>query len=322
MVWASNGNFQLVMDFEDTYGTSRAASSRAGFKLPFTSFDLSENQPPQQSNILGAGRHSGRPFYGNKVCQGTLVGPVDNGQAIGYILKAIFGAPTTTGSGDPYTHTFKIGTSTPSFLLEKGYTDLTTPEYLLYNGCKATGISFSFTPNGQLQYNLSIVAAGETPGTSAYQASPTDLSKPSAIYYPSDASVSEGGSPVTNIEEISFDFKNNCMLGYGLSGTGKATAASDGGPTIEGRIKAMFDAMTILTKGENHTESSLSVACTQTTHSITLSVDELEYDHRTPAINTPGGSYLDLSFIGYYVNAAAASDFKVVLLNATASYAG
>lgn len=321
MVWASNSNFQLVMDFEATYGTSPAASSRAGFKLPFTSFDLSENQPPQQSNIIGAGRHAGRPFYGNKVCQGTLVGPIDNGAVIGYILKAVFGAPTTTGSGDPYSHAFKIGTTTPTFLLEKGYTDLTTPEYLLYNGCKATGISFSFTPNGQLQYSLSIVAAGETPGTSAYQASPTDLRYPSAIYYPCDAAISEGGSPVTNIEELSFNFMNNSVLGYGLSGTGKATAASEGGPTIDGRIKAFFDAMTILTKGENHTESSLSVACTQTTHSFTLSVDELEYSHNTPAVNSPGASYLDLSFIGYYVNAAAASDFRAVLVNGTASYA-
>jgi hypothetical protein len=55
--------------------------------------------------------------------------------------------------------------------------------------------------------------------------------------------------------------------------------------------------------------------------SLALAVDELFYSRETPAISGPGGIMLDLNYEGFYADAAAASAFRVVLVNTQASYA-
>ncbi|MCL6583042.1 MAG: hypothetical protein K6U11_05315 [bacterium] len=316
MGWATNASSQVLLDFEPAFKTLPA--SAAAIRLPFNSCDLRVEQKPQASSLLGAGRHAAKPLYPNKAVSGNLVGPLDL-IAIGYILKAVFGAPTTTGSSDPYTHTFKIGSATPSFLLEKGWPD--ENRFYLYRGCKAAGFSISFGGGGQLRYRLSIIAAKEEYRESSYQEPPaSDLSRPAIIFNNCDAAATEGGSAIDTLEEISFNFQNNTVIGFGLVGSGEGTIASEGAPALEGRIRGLFDADTLIAKGRSHTKSSLSVTCTHGAHSISFLADEIEYSHESPAIEGPGGAYLDLSFIGYYQSAVAASDFRVVLVNGQASY--
>jgi hypothetical protein len=277
------------------------------------------DQKPQGSGFLGAGRHAARPFYGNKAVAGSLSGPIDL-TAIGYILKMIFGAPTTTGVEAPYTHTFKIGTATPSFLLEKGWPN--ENKYYLFTGCKAGGLSIGFGGNGQLRYTVPIIAAKEEYSSSSYQEEDLiDVSRPATIFHNCDAAASEGGSAINTLEEVSFNFQNNTVMGFGLAGSGEGTVSGEGAPGIDGRIKGMFDVDTIISKGRDHIKSSLSVSCTSGAYSISFLTSELEYSHESPAINGPGGAYLDLSFMGYYHDAEAASDFQVVLVNSQPSYA-
>lgn len=317
MGWASNTNSQLLLDFETAFKTPPAEA--AAIKLPFNSCDLKVDQRPQASTILGAGRHSARPFYGNKSIGGNLSGPLDL-TAIGYILRLVFGPPATTGDIDLYTHTFTIDSATPSFLLEKGWVD--ESRYYLYTGCKAGGFSISFGGNGELRYTVPIIGAKEEYNTTSYQASPSmDLSQPAILLHQCDAAASEGGAPIDTLEEISFNFHNNPVMGFGLAGSGEGTVACEGSPALDGKIKGMFNADTIIAKGRNHIKSSLSVTCTAGNHSITFAGDEIEYSHESPVINGPGGAYLDLSFVGYYQNAASASDFRVVLVNSQESYA-
>jgi hypothetical protein len=318
-MWSSNSLAEVVIDFETTYATSPTGTAISGIQIPFLTCDLKEDQPPRQSNILGAGRHAAQPFYGNRIVSGTLTGPLDL-IAIGYILKMILGAPTTTGSGDPYTHTFKIGSSTPSFLVEKGFTDNTL--YYLFNGCKANGFSIRVGKDNQLVYSVPIVGAKETEGTSAYDSDPTDVSKPAVeLHVGNISAMTEGGSANATIEEIEFNFMNNTRIGYPLASAGAGGNAAEGSPTIEGRIKGLFTADAILLKGRNHTESSLTITLTSGSHSLQFLVNELQYGHNSPAIDGPGGTMLDLPFIGYYQGDAAASDFEVILINSQASYA-
>jgi len=316
MGWVSNANSQLLLDFETVFKTPPLTP--AAIKLPFSTCDLKVDQKPQSSTVLGSGRHAARPFYGSRSVTGNLTGPVDL-VAIGYILKMVFGAPATTGSDNTYTHTFKIGSGTPSFLLEKGWP--ADNKYYLYSGCKATGFSISFGGHGELRYTVPIIGAKEEYGSSSYQEpAAIDVSRPSMIFHTSDAAASEGGSAIDTLEEISFNFQNNTIMGFGLAGHGEGTIAGEGTPTIEGRIKGMFDADTIISKGRDHITSSLSVTCTANAHSIAFLSAELEYSHESPAIQGPGGAYLDLSFVGYYHASEIASDFHVVLVNSHPSY--
>ncbi|MEW5803724.1 MAG: phage tail tube protein [bacterium] len=316
MAWISNANSQLLLDFETAFKTNPV--SAAAIKLPFNTCDLKVDQRPQQSATLGAGRHAGQPFYGNKPVTGNLSGPVDL-IAIGYVLKMVFGTPTTTGTG-PYEHAFKIGASAPSFLLEKGWPN--DSKFYLYNGCKATGLQIGFGGNGQLVYTVPIIGAKEAYSSSSYQETPTsDVSKPATIFHNCDAVASEGGTPTDTIEQLQINFANNSVMGFGLAGNGEGTIASEGQPSLTGTIKGMFDVDTIISKGRNHATSSLDVLLESGTSSIEFICDEVQYSHESPPVDGPGGAYLNLSFVGFYYNASAASEFRVVLTNSQASYA-
>jgi hypothetical protein len=319
MSWATGARSQVVIDFESVYGTAPTGSAIAGIKIPFTSCDLKDTSKPQKTVILGGGRNVAPPFYPNTNFSGALSGFCDS-IAIGYILKAVFGAPTTTGSALAYTHTFKIASTTPSFILEKGSPDI--PYYYLYKGCKAMGFSVSLAQNGQFTYNVPLICASQTPSGTAYDATPNiDVSKPTVIFDAQDLAVTEGGSGITTLDSLSFNFMNNSLVGFGLGGGGSATVAGEGNPTIDGAIKGMFDGNTLIAKGYGKTESSLVATMTRSAVSLTLAVDELYYSRETPPISGPGGIYLDLAYEGCYINAAAASAFRVVLVNTTASYA-
>lgn len=314
--WASNPNCQVLLDFETTFKTDPVTP--AAIQLPINSNDLKVDQVPQPTNLIGAGRHSSAPWFGNKAMSGTLTGPVDL-IAIGYILKMAMGAPATTGSG-PYVHTYKIPSSLPTFLLDKGWTDVA--KYYKANGCVANGITFTFNETSQFLYSVPLLGAKETPGTSPYNGSPTDLSRPSKIFDLQDVSdVSEGGSPVVTLEELSFNLANNSVFGYGLGSGGEATLKADGLPAVTGRLRGMFTDDTILAKARAKTESSLSITLTEGSYSLVISADELKYSQQAPAIAGPAGVYLDLTFLAYYQDDADETDLKIVLTNSQDSYA-
>lgn len=319
MSWATGARAQVLIDWESSYGVAPTGSAIAAIKLPFTSCDLKDTSKPQKSVILGGGRTVAPPFYPNTNFSGALAGFCDS-IAIGYILRAVFGAPTTTGSASPYTHTFKIGTTTPSFVLDKGSPDI--PYYYLYKGCKAMGFSITLAQNGQFAYNVPLICASQTPGSSPYDVTPNvDVSKPTVTFDAQDLAITEGGGAITTLDQLVFNYMNNSVVGFGLGGGGSATVAGEGNPSIDGSIKGMFDGNTIIAKGTAKTESSLVATMTRGTVSLALAVDELFYSRETPPISGPGGMYLDLTFEGCYINAAAASAFRAVLINGQASYA-
>lgn len=319
MAWATGARAQVLIDWESSYGVAPTGSSIAAIKIPSTSCDLKDSSKPQKTIILGGGRTVAPPFYPNTNFAGALAGFCDS-IAIGYILKAVFGAPTTTGSASPYTHTFKIAATTPSFILEKGHPDI--PYYYLYKGCKAAGFSIAMAQNGQFSYNAPLICASQTSGSSSYQATPSvDVSNPAVIFDAQDLAITEGGGAITTLDQLNFNYMNNSVVGFGLGGGGSATVAGEGNPTIDGAIRGMFDGNTLIAKGTAKTESSLVAVMTRGTTSLTFAVDELFYSRETPPISGPGGIYLDLTYEGYYVNAAAASAFRAVLVNSQASYA-
>ena len=105
---------------------------------------------------------------------GDYVVPADL-KAIGWYLRAMFGAPTTTGSGT-YTHVFKLaGNTQPSFLIERQFLSLASRVAFHVNGCRIN--RWAFNPSGgadELVHTFGILAANETkispPSTLPYNA--------------------------------------------------------------------------------------------------------------------------------------------------------
>jgi hypothetical protein len=91
-------NARLIIGFETVYGMPPA--SGAFHLVPFVSSELDSAQGLIESNVLGLGRDPTQPYQDVINVDGDIVIPVDL-RNIGHWLKAVFGAPTTTGAG-PY----------------------------------------------------------------------------------------------------------------------------------------------------------------------------------------------------------------------------
>lgn len=316
MSWLKGYKTQMLLDWEDTYGDD--PSSASAYKVPFNTTDLAQNQPNQHAATIRNNRNPTKPFRGNKDAAGSIVVPADL-RALGLWLKGAFGSPITTGSTDPYTHTYKIGDSIPSFLLDIGHVDGTI--YYKYNGCKVNTLGMTFGGDGELVANLGLIAAKETKGTSAYDASPTDYSSVTTRFENFEASASEGGSSIAYLTEFSFELNNGLTPAYCIGDSGVKSELSENLVVITGTITGLFQDDTLLLKGRDATETSLQIVVTDGSYSITFNMDELVLDQTKPPVPGPEGLMLNLNYEAYYDNGADISGLKAILVTNVASYA-
>lgn len=168
MARAYGANAQLLGKFETVYGTPPSGNY---IKFPFVSTDLGSEQGLIASDLLGQGRDPSQPIRDVIRVEGNVVVPVDL-RNFGHWLKALLGAPTTTGSG-PYTHTFVSGASSfPSISLEVGMPEV--PIFFTEAGVRVNSAQLTFARSGAANATLNCIAQGET-----------------------DAGVTGGGTPTT-----------------------------------------------------------------------------------------------------------------------------
>ena len=316
MSWLKGYKTQMLLDWEDTYGDDPSAA--AAYKVPFNTEGLTQGQPNQHAATIRNNRNPTKPFHGNKDATGTIVLPADL-RAIGLWLKGAFGSPTTTGSTDPYTHTFKIGDSIPSFLLDIGHIDGTI--YYKYNGCKVNTFAMTIGGDGELVANVGVIAAKETKGVAAYDAAPTDYSSVTTRFENFEASASEGGSSIAYLTEFAFELNNGLTPAYCIGDAGTKSDLSENLVVVTGSITGLFQDDALLLKGRNHTETSLQIVVTDGSYSLTFNMDELVLDQTKPPVNGPEGLMLTLNYEAYYDDGSDASALKAILVTSVSTYA-
>jgi hypothetical protein len=96
MAQAKGALSRVLIDFETAFGEDPVAA--AAIVVPFNyPFDLAGSRPLKEANNTNRGRRdAGMPFYGQFDVKGGATIPVDQ-IAIGYWLRALLGAPVTTG---------------------------------------------------------------------------------------------------------------------------------------------------------------------------------------------------------------------------------
>lgn len=89
---ARGANAGMALKYETSYGTSPGGNY---VKMPFISSDLGEEQNLLPSDVLGLGRDPARPEKDEINNTGSIPVPLDL-RSLGYWLKLLLGAPTTT----------------------------------------------------------------------------------------------------------------------------------------------------------------------------------------------------------------------------------
>lgn len=306
---------QVLLDFETAFKTPPVTP--AGKIMPFNTFEVTGKRSSVDPKAITGTRNPVEPIKGNLSVEGSIVVPVGL-QDVGWWLKAMFGAPTTTGTTN-YTHKYKIGNAQPSLVLQKGFTD--AGKYYLYKGCKISTLKMSFGGDGELTASMDILGATEEAGTTTYDAAATTV--PLQRLNNFQASIKEGGTAISTV------LSGELNINFGLDGDSYVIGAGgtrgdipEGIVTVSGSLKTLFTDTSLVDKGINNAESSLELSLSlDANNSLTFTVPELFYEHNTPPLSGPAGVVAELNWKGFYANGADASAIVFTLKNSVASYA-
>lgn len=306
---------QLLYDVETEFGTDPAVV--AAILMPFNTMGVKASQTLTEDNTIRNRRDPAMPSRGNVDVAGDIVVPVDQ-IAFGYWLRAMLGVPETSGEAPgPYTHTFKLGDTQPSLVLERGFTDIGVYEKL--NGCKVSRLSITFGGDGELTATITIMGAKQTVGNTAYDDTPTDITL--TKFHQFQAGIKEGGTTIATVTqatlEIDLDLDGDQ---YPIGSAGERADIPEGIAGISGAITALFKDKTLLEKAISGAESSLEIKLTDKTNSLTISLPEIMYERTSPVVEGPRGVRLEANYRAYYQDSTEKSSIVATLVNTHAAY--
>ncbi|MGE0108249.1 MAG: phage tail tube protein [Bdellovibrionales bacterium] len=311
---AYGANAQLLGQFESVYGT---APSGYFIKFPFISSQLGSEQGLIESDLLGQGRDPAQPMRDVINVEGDVVVPVDL-RYIGYWLRALLGAPVTTGIEAPYVHTFKSGaTVLPSLSLEVG-----TPEassYFMNSGVRANSMQVSFERSGGAKATMSCIAQGEDRAAATLGGTPTELVITRFNQF--QGSVKKDGIQLGNVTGAQFTYTNNLEKIETIRDDGKIDGADPTVAAFTGTIDVRFADTMLLDAATDNTAVALSFGYTiDAERSLIFTAHEVYLPKPKLPIDGAGGIQASFNWQAAK-NTAAGQMLTVILTNDVESYA-
>ena len=313
MARAYGANAQLLGKFETVYGTPPTGNY---IKFPFVSCDLGSEQGLIASDLLGQGRDPSQPIRDVIRVEGNVVVPVDL-RNFGHWLKALFGAPTTTGSG-PYTHTFVSGASSlPSISLEVGMPEV--PIFFMEAGIRANSAQLNFARSGAANATLNCIAQGEAKATTTGGGTPTVASLTRFDQF--QGSIKKDGVQLGNVTGAQLTYSNNLERIETIRSDGKIDGADPTIAALTGNIEVRFADTTLIDAATDNTPLELAFAYTiDADKSLTFTAHEVYLPKPKLAISGPGGVQATFDWQAAKATSPARM-LTVVLKNDVASYA-
>jgi hypothetical protein len=306
-------NARMLIGFETTYGTPPAPG--AFHLVPFVSSDLDSAQGLIESNILGLGRDPTQPYQDVINVDGDIVVPVDL-RNMGHWLKAVFGAPTTTGAG-PYSHEFKSGgLSLPSLAVELGLPEI--PDFPLFAGVRANSLALNFARSGEAQATIGLIGQGETAQTATIASTPQEVDYTRFSQF--QGSVKQGGQALGNVSSAAFNYTNNLERIETIRNDGKIDGVDPGVAALSGNISVRYADTTLMDAARSGTPIDLELAYTiDTDHQLVIECHEVYLPKPKRSISGPGGIEASYDYQGAK-DALLGNMVTITLINDVESY--
>jgi hypothetical protein len=255
MARAQGARAQMALAFETTYGTPPVSGYT---KMPFASTTLGAEQPLQTSELLGYGRDPQAPIKDAVTADGDVVIPIDV-EAFGFWLKAAFGAPMTTGAEAPYSHEFRSGNwSLPSLSIETGMPEV--PRFAMYSGCMVDSLSWQMARSGLLTATASIVAQGETIGTTTVAGAPANIALKRFGHL--NGAITRNGTNIGNVVSADINYANNLDRIETIRADGKIDGADPSIAALTGNVVVRFADQTLVGQAINGEACALEFSYT------------------------------------------------------------
>ncbi len=312
MARAHGARAQIALAFESTYGTAPVSGYT---KMPAASISLGSGQPLIDSELIGYGRDPLPPIKDAVTVDGNAVVPIDV-DGVGYWLKLLLGAPTTTGTS-PKTHTFVSGGLTlPSASIEIGNPEV--PSFRMYSGVRADTLQVTMQRTGNLQATFGLVGQGESEAGATAAGSPAALTVQRFGHF--QGAIKRDGVSLGNITSGDFTYSNGLDRIETIRADGKIDGADPGIASLKGKISTRFADTTLKVQAQNGTPCELefswvidaSRSLKITAHAVYLPVPKVE-------IAGPSGIMADYDWQAALATSPARM-MTAVLVNSVAAY--
>lgn len=312
MARARGSNFRMNVAFESTYGTAPASGYRT---MPLVSQDLGAAQPLIDSELLGFGRDPLAPIKDAVTVDGPVVVPVDV-ENIGLWLKALLGAPVTTGT-TPKVHTFSSGSLTlPSLAIEMGYPDV--PHYAMNSGVRVDRARWTMQRSGNLSMELDLIAQGEATATTSNAGTPTAYTLNRFGQF--NGSILRDGVALGNIVSAQWTYSNGLDRVETIRADGKIDGVDPGMAMLSGQIVARFADTTLLDQAISGAACELECSYVRSaSESLVFTAPAVRFPRFKVPVEGPGGVQVTIDWMASQ-GGSPTNLLVAVLTNAVASY--
>lgn len=303
----------VIMDIEESFGVSPAV--HGGVKLPINSFSLKPSRAKNTAATLTGQYDPTAPFDGNLEVSGAVTVPVD-ARAFGHWLKAMFGAPTTTGDAAPYTHVWKSGADMPSLMLQATY----GPVFGQFTGCKVASMSLQAGGDGELTASVNLNARDTDYVDTSYNDAPATVALKRFGNF--QGSLLSGGQPLGVVTDFSLDI--NFGLDTSIRAIGDQGRVYDlvqGIMAVTGSITVFLTDKTLLVKSKNSEEFSLDLGFViDEDNKLNFRLPEVQLSFDGPTVDGPTGIKIQHNIVAYYNKNAENASVITTLINDVETY--
>ena len=281
----------MVIDFESAFGV--APGTKKGVALPMNSNDLSKAQTLIESDTITNTRNDTQPALGRVSVDGDIEMPADYVSS-GYMLKALFGNPKTTGATANKTHVFTVKDNQPSIIVEKAFPDL--GKYIRYKGVKINTFSVDYGQDSEMTFKYGVMGASREQDSAAYD-SAAKAAKLLRIAQ-NHAYIKIDGAESRIVKEGSLEVSANLDGDqYVVGGGGVRGDIPEGLMKVSGSLKALFTSTEWMDKADTGAAVAMEIGFKLDENtSLVFVMPTVQFEPFDAQISGPAGVVVDVKW--------------------------
>jgi hypothetical protein len=308
---------KLIMQYQ-TGGLRVAPSPVAAKVIPFSKFDFGRDPGRQKNDSLNGSALGNKSDAGSPVIPAQTMESILDLRTVGYLLKLLLGAPTTTGT-TLKSHTFPIDiASRPYAMFERQHSDIS--KFFRWYGVHCNKLSWDIK-NADQNISAELFAAQEIDPipTSAFDAAPTAVA---AFRANSGSGVISNGvdTALGTIIGGNIEISSNINPEVAADGNAGYSIFTPMELTFKGKIKCVFDGTAAYDLARTGTSTRLKILSAATiganTFDLTVDMPYVELIEKAVPVSGKSGMVVDMDWIAH----TGATLPTVVLRNDVTAY--
>lgn len=204
----------------------------------------------------------------------------------------------------------KAGVARKYFTVERYFADILDKPYHRYLDCEINSLALSITANAMVTGSFGLLGSSLATAAAAIAGSTYPAISTTSPMDSFTGAITEGGTPIAVITEISLSLENNLEARY-VVGSKASIDPSVGRSVLTGSATCYFENSTMLDKFINEVESNIVLNLAGTgTQNYQINLPRIKYTGGQPDVGGEGPITLAMPFQALY-NAASASQIVI-----------